>query len=83
MKRRTEITVETHRLLVVRRRGGSLWDQCIECNRQVQMVTPREAAAIRGVTVRKINALVEAERLHFVETPDGLLLLCVNSVSCG
>lgn len=44
------------------------------------MITPSEAAAIAGVTVRTINRWVEAERLHFAETGDGLLLICPNSV---
>jgi len=44
------------------------------------MVTPQRAAAIAGVTVRHINRLVEAERVHFAETESGLLLLCINSL---
>jgi excisionase family DNA binding protein len=44
------------------------------------MITPSEAAAMAGVTVRTINRWVEAERLHFAETGDGLLLICPNSV---
>jgi hypothetical protein len=43
------------------------------------MVTPEAAAAIARVTVRSIYARVETESLHFLETPDGLLLLCANS----
>ena len=45
------------------------------------MVTPEEAAAIAGISVRSIYARVEAHSVHFVETPDGLLLLCANSLS--
>lgn len=45
------------------------------------MVTPERAAAIAGVTVRTINRWVEAESVHFTETRNGLLLLCVYSLS--
>ena len=45
------------------------------------MVTPEEAAALARVTVRSIYARVEAVSVHFLETSDGLLLLCANSLS--
>jgi hypothetical protein len=45
------------------------------------MVTPEEAANIARVTVRSLYARVEAEGVHFLETADGLLLICVNSLS--
>ena len=41
----------------------------------------RKAAPLARVTVRSIYARVEAEGVHFLETPDGLLLLCANSLS--
>ena len=44
------------------------------------MITPEAAAALAGVTVRSIYARVEAEGVHFLETLDGLLLLCANSL---
>lgn len=42
------------------------------------MITPSEAAAIAGVTVRTINRWVEDGVLHFAETKEGLLLICPN-----
>lgn len=44
------------------------------------MVTPDEAAAITGVTPRNIYRWIEAERLHYTEMPEGLLLICINSL---
>lgn len=43
------------------------------------MITPEEAALAR-VPVPTIYAGIEAEGIHFLETPDGLLLLCANSL---
>ena len=48
-KRRTEITVETDRLLVIRRDSGHVFAQCDRCCARIEMVTPMEAAAIAGV----------------------------------
>ena len=44
------------------------------------MLRPEEAAITAGVTVREINRWVEAETIHFDETPDGRLLICANSL---
>jgi hypothetical protein len=79
-KRRTEITVETDRVLVIRRRSRAAQAWCAGCARQVQMLTPDEAAVVAAVSVRTINRRVEAEKVHFAETPDGLLLICLNSL---
>lgn len=46
------------------------------------MVTP-EAAAQARVKVRGIYARVEGGGVHFLETSDGSLLLCADSVGQG
>jgi hypothetical protein len=45
------------------------------------MVTPEEAVVLARVTMKRIYAGLEAEGVHFLQTPDGLLLLCANSLS--
>lgn len=44
------------------------------------MVKPEQAAVIAGVTVRVVNSWVESDLVHFLETSEGLLLVCVNSL---
>jgi hypothetical protein len=77
-KKRVEITVETERTLIVRQSGGGERGWCAECA-AFTLVAPPEAAAAAGVSVREVCRRVEAGRLHFAETPDGLLLVCLNS----
>ena len=79
-KRRTAITIETDRVFVIRRRGGSVLAWCAECAEQVKMVTPDEAAVFSRVSSRTIYRWVEAEKLHFEETPDGVLFICLSSL---
>ena len=79
-RRRTETTIETHEVWVVRRRsGGPAW--CEECAGQRGMLTPEEAATLARVSPRAIYKWVEAGRLHFTETADGALLVCPASLS--
>ena len=78
-KRRTEITIETERVVVVRRRlTVGAW--CRSCDRQVAMVTVDEAARMAGVSSRTIYRWVEADQLHFNETAEGQLLICTDSL---
>ena len=73
MKKRTEITIETERFLVVsqRRAGTILW--CQHCGKNVPMLTVDEVATT--------CSSAEANQLHFVRTPEGRLLVCSNSLA--
>lgn len=79
-RRRTEITVETEQVLIVTLNRPSQSEWCPRCAAEVSMVTPEEAALLTGQSLRSICRQVEAERLHFTETADGLLRLCLNSL---
>lgn len=39
--------------------------------------------AIAGINSRAIHRLVEAGAVHFTETPEGLLLICLSSLLTG
>jgi len=81
-RKRTEITIEVDevtQVTVPNNRLISVW--CTACGAETTMVTPGQAARIKGVTVRRINRWVESDLVHFVETEDGFLLVCVNSLS--
>jgi hypothetical protein len=77
--RKMKITVENERLLVVsRRRGSESW--CDECSARVRMLSPGEAAALASVSDRTIFRQIESRRLHFTETSEGAVLICLNSL---
>ncbi|MBI4468270.1 MAG: hypothetical protein HY650_03000 [Acidobacteria bacterium] len=80
-KRRIEITVETDRVTIIRSDRNVLRGWCQRCGEQVSMLTVDQAASVACLTPRTINSLVEAERLHFTQTPEGSLLVCLNSVT--
>ena len=50
------------------------------CSAEVRLVTPEEAARLAGVSVREIYRRVEAGRVHFIETGQGVLLICIESL---
>jgi hypothetical protein len=81
MQKRTEITIETERFLVVSHRHdrASLW--CHHCSSDLPMVTVDEAATATSRTPLVIFRLVEAGRLHFAVSPEGRHFICPNSLA--
>ncbi|MDX6611531.1 MAG: hypothetical protein QOD75_717 [Blastocatellia bacterium] len=71
MHRRTEITIETERLLVVKQHQerAILW--CNQCADNVPMLPIYEAVKLAGFP--------EAGLLHFVVTPENQLFICSRS----
>lgn len=66
--------------MLMGRRHVSVLAWCAACAEKVQMVTPAEAALLGHVSQRTIYRWIEAEKLHFTETPEGLLMICINSL---
>ena len=79
-KKRTHITVKSDQVLVIRRAGRSLTAWCTECGSLVNMIAPEEAMAVVGVSSREIYRWVEAGRVHYLETSEGFLLICRDSL---
>jgi hypothetical protein len=80
MKKRTEITIETERVIVIRRHRPPVRAWCQSCGRQAVMVTVDEAARFACVSVRTLCGWVENGKLHFIDTADGGLLICQASI---
>jgi hypothetical protein len=80
MRRKIQLTVETHQLLVISRTKGSTQGWCSECAGDVPLIKPEEAAVLAGVSPRTIYRRVEAGFVHFAESPEGWLLICLSSL---
>ena len=53
--------------------------RCHACVNGADMLTPHEAAINTGVSQRTIYRWIEDGRIHFVETTDGSLFVCLTS----
>jgi hypothetical protein len=80
MKKRTEITIETERFLVISRRSDRsvLW--CGDCDHNVPMLTIDEAAMAAHTTPLVISELAETGQLHFALL-EGQQFICPNSLA--
>lgn len=77
--KRLEITVETYERMVIKP-GGNREIPCVRCRAIAQMLKPEEAVLLFGISARTIYGWIVSEKLHVVETPDGVLLICGHSL---
>lgn len=66
------------RVVIIRHPGLPGLKKCPHCTESIGLVTPEEAAAVVSVDTRTIYRWVEAGTMHFIETPEGRLLICLN-----
>ena len=78
--KRLRITIQTERLLVMSH-SRSLYSLCVACGDEVRMVTINQAATLARLSSREIYREVEAGMLHFIETTEGSVLVCFNSLN--
>ncbi len=65
--RRTEITVETCEVLLVKQRGGLNFGWCADCSKQVALISLSDACS-SGLSAEEIHLQAEAGLLHLIET---------------
>lgn len=76
---RTEITIETERTVVIRRRHATrAW--CRECGREVEIVALEQAAALTGVTTTKLENFSQTQNWHCFKAQDGSLRICLEAL---
>ncbi|HET9532144.1 MAG TPA: hypothetical protein VFQ92_17420 [Blastocatellia bacterium] len=80
IKKTIEITVERSRVIRVSRPHIQIMARCPKCLAETRMISPQEASALTGLSLREIYQRVEAGSLHFIETQQGQLYICTNSI---
>ena len=80
--RRTEITIETHRVLKITRSRAPETTWCDECCATVQSLTIEEVAAVCRVSTNFIYRLIEARYLHPIKQHDALVV-CLQSLEAA
>ena len=79
MKKRTEITLETDRVLVIRLVEKPVRAWCPGCSDEVVMTTPEKAAALAFTSLPTIYRWIDAGHVHCTET-ERALHVCLNSL---
>ena len=79
--KRTEITVETDEIVIIRSMQSDRLILCPECAIPVVMITPEQAAVLTCTNTREIYRRVEEGRVHYAETAEASLMICPRSVT--
>jgi hypothetical protein len=80
--RKTEKAVEIHEFYVVRTTSGALPALCDECALgDAFMVAPEQAALVTHIPLRMIYRWIESALVHFRETPNGSVIVCLRSLT--
>jgi hypothetical protein len=79
-KRKTTIITETDRLLILNKESGAVEGWCDNCDELVGMVRPEEAVALAAFRLRAADRALDPEKLHLIESGDGGLHVCLNSL---
>jgi hypothetical protein len=83
--RRTHITIETQRLLIVKDHREVVRGWCEQCGTLVTLVTPEITAALTGLSRRAVYRLIETGQVHFTESPtespEAPISVCLKSLT--
>jgi len=79
-RKRTEITVETHEVLIIRTSDSSIRACCTGCGADVGLIPPDEAVALTGIGMPAILEMVDAGDVHWVQTGTCTPLICLKSL---
>jgi Domain of unknown function (DUF4124) len=79
-KTKTEITIRTDEVVILRTNRRESRICCQQCQGETLMITPEEAKALANTSAREIYRWVETGQIHYTESPDGSVLLCPDSI---
>lgn len=79
MRRRISITVETERVLIVRRRRGPIRAWCDVCIAQAAFAPLGEVCALMTYDADTVRRLLAAGKLHSIKAPNAPPLICLRS----
>lgn len=79
-KIRTELVIETTEIYVVKRRRHFVRAWCPDCDREVSLVPPPEAALLAFREIAAIYSLIDERKVHFRFFKDKTPLVCLASL---
>jgi hypothetical protein len=80
--RKIEKHVEIHEFYVMKTTSGSLPALCTECSAgDAFMLSPEQASTVTHVPLRMIYCWIETASIHFRETPNGSVIVCLKSLT--
>jgi hypothetical protein len=80
IRRRVEVTEVKREVIVLKGPRAPAASPCAECATGAPMLPPELAAGLVGVRLRTIYRWIEDGRVHFTETQDDGIYVCLASL---
>ncbi len=77
---RTEVFIETSEVYIIRRKRYFIRTWCEDCEREVNMISPAEAALVMCQNADTIYSLIDKKRIHHRYLKEENLLICLRSL---
>jgi hypothetical protein len=77
--RHIEISVERQEVAATRSIARGVLLHCLKCRAKAVMLPVEAAVALAGITPRTLYRWMEEEKVHFIESSDGTVLVCAQS----
>lgn len=77
--RRTEITIETHSITIIRTNDQRFSSFCECCDKTVSAFTPEQLATFMRLDLSEICSRIDSGELHLTEPGRAFALVCGNS----
>lgn len=81
MRRKIIVRKETHEINILTCPALSEKQFCADCRREVRWLIPEEAIVLAKTNLREIFQLIETGKIHFLESTEGFLLVCAESLA--
>jgi hypothetical protein len=78
--KRTEVTIETNQVVLIRSRQQPVRSWCPECRREVDMIDLKEVESLTGTTQPMLSSSGGDRRWHWSQAEDGSSLVCLESL---
>ena len=72
--------MERQEVSILRTDRNGILLYCEKCGAKVVMLPVDTATAVTGTTPRTLYRWIDEDKLHFVESSDGTVLLCAESL---
>jgi hypothetical protein len=80
LRRKRQITIETHTITIIRTNSRPHSVHCERCGETVAAFTPKQIAASLGLDLTEVCRRIETRQIHLTNNGKGVAMVCANSL---
>ena len=76
MNRKTQITIETHSVTIIRVKGSQFSTHCERCQKTVAAFAPKQIAEFLRLDLKEVYRRIETQEIHLTRSGESTALIC-------